>query len=70
MNDSCEIFDKFKDVASIDENLCKQITGWKKEEFSRFSDLIVNIRDTAGRTKEQLVAIYRYWLMKGLDQET
>jgi hypothetical protein len=70
LNDSCGIFDKFKDVASLDENLCKQITGWEKVNFTRFSDLIVNVRDTAGRTKEQLVAILRYWLMKGLDQGT
>jgi hypothetical protein len=70
LNDSCGIFDKFKDVASLNENLCKQITGWVKVNFTRFSDLIVNVRDTAGRTKEQLVAIYRYWLMKGLDQGT
>jgi hypothetical protein len=54
----------------LDENLCRQITGWEKVNFTRFSDLIVNVRDTAGRTKEQLVAIYRYWLMKGLDQGT
>ena len=70
LRDSCGIFDKFKDVASLDEDICKQITGWKKQDFIRFSDLIINIRDTAGRTKEQLVAIYRYWLMKGLDQST
>jgi hypothetical protein len=35
-----------------------------------FTAYIKNVRDTAGRTKEQLVAIYRYWLMKGLDQNT
>jgi hypothetical protein len=70
INDSCGIFDKFKDVASLEENMCKQITGWYKKHFVRFCDLIINVRDSAGRTKEQLVAIYRYWLMKGIDQST
>jgi len=70
LNDSCGIFDKFRNVASLDENLCKQITGWYKKEFMEFTAYIKNVRDTAGRTKEQLVAIYRYWLMKGLDQNT
>ncbi len=69
LNDSCGIFANFKIVASLDEKLCKQITGWEKVNFTRFADLIVNVRDTA-RTKEQLVAIYRYWLMKDLDQGT
>jgi hypothetical protein len=32
--------------------------------------LITRINDTDGRTKEQLIAIYRYWLAKGLDQCT
>jgi hypothetical protein len=36
----------------------------------RFSKYINNIRDSAGRTKEQLIAIYRYWLKKGSDQTT
>jgi hypothetical protein len=32
--------------------------------------MITRIRDTTGRTKEQLIAIYMYWLRKGLDQST
>jgi hypothetical protein len=68
LNDSSGIFDKFRDMASIEENICKQVTGWSKLDFVRFSGYIKNVRDTAGRTKEQLIAIYRYWLMKGLDQ--
>jgi len=69
-NDTCGIFDKFKDIASLDETLCLKITGWNRKDFVRFSTYIKNVRDTAGRTKDQLVAIYRYWLMKGLDQTT
>jgi hypothetical protein len=66
-NDFCGIFDKFKYVASLDANICKQITGWCKKHFVRFCDLIINVRDSAGLTKEQLVAINRYWLMKRID---
>jgi hypothetical protein len=37
-------------------------------EFIKFSKYITSVYDTAGRTKEQLIVIYRYWLRKGLDQ--
>jgi len=40
------------------------------KEFVGFSKYINNIRETAGRNKEQLIAIYRFWLKKGLDQNT
>jgi hypothetical protein len=68
--ESSGIFDKFKDMALLEDDLCKKITGWCKIDFIRFSEYIKNIRDTAGRTKEQLIAIYRFWLLKGLDQST
>ena len=64
LNNSCGIFDKFRDLASLDEHFCLQLTGWKRKDFFRFTNYV---RDTAGRTKEQLVAIYRYWKKKGLD---
>ena len=70
LTESCGIFDKFKDIASIENDICKNITGWCKLDFIRFSQYIKNIRDSAGRTKEQLIAIYRFWLLKGLDQST
>jgi hypothetical protein len=70
LTESCGIFDKFKDIASIENDICKNITGWCKLDFIRFSQYIKNIRDSAGRTKEQLIAIYRFWLLKGLDQNT
>ncbi len=41
-----------------------------KLEFCNFSKLIKSVTDTAGRTKEQLVAFHRYWQSKGLDQST
>ena len=70
LKDSSGIFDKFKNLATLDETLCYKITGWTKEQFANFSKLIKRVRDTCGRTKEQLVAIYRYWLAKGIDQCT
>ena len=70
LDHSSGIFDKFKDMASLEETLCFKITGWSKLQFERFSKHITNIRDTAGRTKEQLIAIYRYWLAKGIDQSS
>ena len=64
------IFDKFKDMASLDEHECFKITGWTKVQLNEFSKLITNVKDTAGRTKEQLIAIYRFWLAKGIDQSS
>ena len=52
------------------EKLCKEITGWNRAEFDKFSQYVIFVRDTSGRTKEELIAIYRYWLMKGLDTST
>jgi hypothetical protein len=70
LTESCGIFDAFKNMASLEEDICNKITGWSKKEFARFSKYLNNIRDTAGRNKEQLIAIYRFWLKKGLDQST
>ena len=67
---SSGIFDKFKNMASLEEDICYKITGWNKSEFYSFSKLITSVRDTVGRSKDQLIAIYRYWLMKGIDQCT
>ena len=70
LKDSSGIFDKFRDMAALDDALCLKITGWTKVQFNTFSNYIKNVRDTCGRTKEQLIAIYRYWLSKGIDQCT
>ena len=34
----------------------------------KFSRHITSINESSGRTKEELIAIYRYWLFRGLDQ--
>lgn len=74
MRDECRrsklALDQFKDINNLDESLCYKITGWTKAEFVRFSKYITSVNFTQDRTKEELVAIYRYWLRKGLDQTT
>lgn len=67
-NTNSGIFDKFKNITSLSEEDCFKITRWNKKEFGSFSNYIHCINDTDGRSKEQLVAIYRYWLRKGIDQ--
>ncbi|CAF1070135.1 unnamed protein product, partial [Brachionus calyciflorus] len=56
---------------SVLENVyCHQITGWSKNKFIKFSNYITSINETSGRSKNQLIALYRYWLRKGIDQFT
>lgn len=64
------IFDRFKDIDNIEDSFCKKITGWSKLQFIRFTKYITSLNDSGGRTIDELVAIYRYWLMKGIDQTT
>jgi hypothetical protein len=67
---SSGIFEKFKHFSTISEEECFQITRWTKEQFNAFSKFINSVYDTVGRTKEQMIAIYRYWLRKGIDQSS
>lgn len=62
------IFDRFKNLTQITDEECFRITRWSREKFMLVCDFIKSIKDTSGRTKEQLLAIYRYWLKKGTDQ--
>lgn len=64
------IFQNFNDTDTLDEELCIKITGWTKAEFIRFCEMITSINDSKNRTKEQLVALYRYWLRKGALQQS
>jgi hypothetical protein len=63
-------FENFKNINNLEEKECFRITGWSKKKFIQFSRFITSINDTGGRTKEQLIALYRYWLRKGIDQYT
>lgn len=67
LSKSLSIFDRFKDIATMDENLCINIKGSKKAEIIRFSSCITSIKDTNDRTKDQLIALYRFWLRRGHD---
>lgn len=64
------VFERFKDIKYLEDEHCKQITGWSKDEFIRFSEYIVSIHNTEQRNKEQLIALYRYWLRTGIDQKS
>ena len=63
-----DIFEKFKDMDSLKDEHCIKITGWKKNVFSDFIEYLTDIKSTETRTKEEIVAIYRYWLRKGMTQ--
>ena len=67
-SNNCNIFDQFRDCDFLDEEIFVKITGWTKSQFMVLSRFIVSIRDTNGRFEEQLLAIYFYWLRKGIDQ--
>ena len=64
------IFDKFNKIKILSEDLRFQITGWTKEQFIEFGNQIRTTRNNKKRSKWQLIAIYRFWLRKGITQET
>ena len=67
-SESSGVFDRFKDFSSLDEKHCFKITRWTKQIFYDFSKYITSINESKGRNKYELIAIYRYWLRKGIDQ--
>jgi hypothetical protein len=69
-NENTYIFQYFKDLTTLSDELCKKITNWSKTEFINFSRYIMSLNETESRSKYQLIALYRYWLLKGTDQET
>lgn len=64
------MFDDFKNFSELSDDECIRITGWNKDRFSNFSKFITSINDNVNRNKNQLIALYRYWLRKGVDQFT
>lgn len=62
------IFEIFRDTSCLDDEKCKEITGWTKTSFIRLCKFITSFNDSNGRTLEECVAIYRFWLRKGIDQ--
>jgi hypothetical protein len=51
------VFDKFKDMALLENDFCFKITGLNKEQFMSTSRFITRVRDTCRRTKEQRISI-------------
>ena len=66
--DNCGLFDKFRNADFLDEHHFKITTGLSKKHFMMLSRFITSINDTNGRTKEELLSIYLYWVRKGIDQ--
>ncbi len=69
-NNSCSMFQQFNNMANLDDTECLKLTGWTKDEFQRFASCITSINDNQHRSKEQLIALYRYWLRTGIDQQS
>jgi hypothetical protein len=69
-NNFVQVFEQFKNMECLEETHCMNVTGWSKADFQRFSSCITSINNNDGRSKEQLIALYRYWLRTGLDQKS
>lgn len=64
------IFEQFNNMRSLTESHCLHVTGWSKDEFLRFSDYIINVKNTKHRKKNEMIALYRYWLRNGMSQSS
>jgi len=62
-------FQHFKEIKYLDNQHCLNITGWQKADFIEFCSLIKSLCNTHKRSKEQLIALYRYWLHTGMHQK-
>jgi hypothetical protein len=63
-----DIFKPFRTDEKLSNDHCLRITGWTKDQFIRFNKFIFCVNDNKKRSKGELIAIYRYWLRKGIDQ--
>ena len=64
------LFEPFRNLNTLSNDICLEITGWSKDVFVQFSKYIQNTRDTKNRSKGMLIAMSRYWLKKAVDQKT
>jgi len=64
------IFEPFKNLNTLNEFHCKQITSWTVSEFIRFSSYLTSWKKSDGRDKDEIIALYRYYMKKGLTQAT
>jgi hypothetical protein len=70
INSSQSLFIKFRNFETLEDNECFGITRWTKDEFERFIQFIVSTNDNKYRSKNELIALYRYWLWKGIDHHS
>jgi hypothetical protein len=63
------LFEPFRNLNTLSDDYCREITGRSKDVFIQFSKYIQNSRDTKNRSKGMLIAMYRYWLKKAVDHK-
>jgi hypothetical protein len=54
------IFEPFKNFTLMEENQCLQITNLTKAQFLQVMNILERLRNSKNRTKEQLLALYKY----------
>ena len=57
-------------METLTEELCLEITKWSKTDFIECCSQLQNIRNSEGRKKEELLAIFRFWLTRGSSQSS
>ncbi|RNA22087.1 Vacuolar sorting-associated 13C [Brachionus plicatilis] len=62
------LFYEFSDPSKIDNDTCKNTTGFNKEEFNIICSYLDEMKDSQVRTKSQALAIYLFWLKTGMTQ--
>jgi hypothetical protein len=64
------LFEPFRNLSTLLDDYCYEITGWTKADLIRCSKYIRDTRDSKNRTIGMLIAMYRFWLRKAVDQKT
>ena len=64
------IFEPFNNLDRLTEDHCKLITSWSIADFTRFSNFLTSWKKSDGRGKNEIIALYRYYMKKGLSQAT
>jgi hypothetical protein len=64
------IFEPFNNTNSLEESHCKMITSWSKDEFILFASYLTSWKESNGRKKNEIIALYRYYMKTGLTQST
>lgn len=56
------ILTKFEKSQSISSELCLKVTCHSKDDFVKILNILTTLHKSPGRTKEQALAIYLFWL--------